>query len=124
MGHGGEPAGGRWNYDQDNRGRFDRRGPGLLAAPRRFAPDAIAREAITLVNERFAGHPGSLDSFDWPLTPAQADQALADFVEHRLPLFGRYQDAMWSGQPWLYHARLSAAMAATPPFLTTVTVVT
>lgn len=107
---GGEPTGGRWNYDQDNRAGFDRRGPGLLAAPRRFTPDTTTLEAIALVEERFAGHPGSLAQFDWPLTPGQAEQALADFIEHRLPLFGRYQDAMWSDQPWLYHARLSTAM--------------
>lgn len=106
----GEPTGGRWNYDQDNRGHFDRRGPGLLAAPRGFAPDATTREVIALVEKRFSAHPGSLAQFDWPLTPGQAEQALADFIEHRLPLFGRYQDAMWSDQPWLYHGRLSAAM--------------
>ncbi|MGV2481749.1 UNVERIFIED_CONTAM: cryptochrome/photolyase family protein, partial [Salmonella enterica subsp. enterica serovar Weltevreden] len=31
-------------------------------------------------------------------------------VEHRLELCGHRQDAMWTGQPWLWHARLSAAM--------------
>jgi deoxyribodipyrimidine photolyase-related protein len=62
------------------------------------------------VNARFAEHPGRLDRFDWPLDAAQADAALRDFVAHRLPLFGRYQDAIWAGEPWLYHSRLSAAM--------------
>jgi deoxyribodipyrimidine photolyase-related protein len=44
------------------------------------------------------------------VTRDQALTALADFVEHRLPEFGRYQDAMWTGEPWLFHSRLSAAM--------------
>ena len=44
------------------------------------------------------------------MTPEEAQLALADFIEHRLPLFGRYQDAMWTGEPWLYHARLSTSM--------------
>jgi deoxyribodipyrimidine photolyase-related protein len=35
---------------------------------------------------------------------------LKDFVEHRLPAFGPYQDALWSGETHLYHSRLSAAM--------------
>jgi deoxyribodipyrimidine photolyase-related protein len=36
--------------------------------------------------------------------------ALEDFVRNRLPEFGRYQDALWEGEPWLYHSRLSAAL--------------
>ncbi len=106
----GKPVGGQWNFDADNRGSFDRRGPGLLPAPRAFAPDAVTREVIELVRTRFAGHPGRLDAFDWPLDAAQAREALDDFIAHRLALFGRYQDAMWAGEPWLYHSRLSAAM--------------
>ena len=65
---------------------------------------------IALVRRRFAAHPGALEDFGWPVTRAQALQALAQFVAQRLPLFGRYQDAMWPGEPWLYHAHLSAAM--------------
>ncbi len=107
---GGQPVGGQWNFDHDNRGTFDRRGPGLLPAPRAFAPDATTREVIALVRTRFASHPGRLDAFDWPLDAAQAHEALDDFIAHRLPLFGRYQDALWEGEPWLYHSRLSAAM--------------
>lgn len=106
----GEPVGGQWNFDADNRGTFGKQGPGMLPAPRAFPADAVTREVIKLITARFADHPGTLDRFDWPLTAAQAQQALDDFIEHRLPLFGRYQDAIWSGEPWLYHSRLSAAM--------------
>ncbi len=48
--------------------------------------------------------------FDWAVTPADAQRALTDFIENRLPTVGRYQDAMWTGQPVLYHSRLSVAM--------------
>ena len=106
----GQPVGGQWNFDHDNRGTFGRAGPGLLPAPRAFAPDATTREVIALVRTRFASHPGKLDAFDWPMDAAQAREALDDFITHRLPLFGRYQDALWEGEPWLYHSRLSAAM--------------
>lgn len=104
------PTGGRWNFDTANRRAFGRAGPGLLPPPVSFAPDALTRAVIALVRQRFAGHPGSLDAFDWPMTPAQARAALDDFIAHRLPMFGRYQDAMWSGELLLFHARLSAAM--------------
>ena len=107
---GGEPAGGRWNFDADNRSGFGRKGPGLVPPPLRFEPDAITRDVMAEVEARFADHPGTTAAFDWPVTREQALAALSDFVEHRLELFGHHQDAMWTGQPWLWHARLSAAM--------------
>jgi deoxyribodipyrimidine photolyase-related protein len=75
-----------------------------------FEPDAITLEVIALVNTRFAQHPGTLASFAWPVTRAQALQALQRFIDERLPLFGWYEDAMWPGEPWLYHSHLSAAL--------------
>jgi deoxyribodipyrimidine photolyase-related protein len=78
--------------------------------PRSFPPDPLTREVLDLVDGRFPTHPGSLRQFDWPVTRAQARQALRDFVRHRLPRFGLRQDAMWTGEPYLYHSRLSAAM--------------
>ena len=107
---GDDPAGGRWNYDDQNRKRFGKAGPGDVPAPVAFQPDAITREVLDLVTVRFADHPGSLDHFNWPVTPEQALKALQDFVEHRLPAFGSFQDAMWTGEPFLYHSRLSAAL--------------
>jgi deoxyribodipyrimidine photolyase-related protein len=106
----GGPVGGIWNFDFHNRASFGRHGPGQTPPPRRFVPDVITTEVIELVSRRFAGHPGELASFDWPVTAADAELALRDFIDCRLPLFGRFQDAMWSDQAWLYHSRLSAAM--------------
>ncbi len=107
----GQPLGGEWNYDTENRQAFGPDGPGFdLPRPPRFEPDAITREVIALVRERFATHPGRLDAFAWSLTRAQALQALDAFVSERLPLFGPWQDAIWPGEPWLYHAQLSAAL--------------
>lgn len=107
---GDEPVGGQWNYDSDNRQSFDARGPGFVPATRRFEPDATTREVLQLVAQRFPDHPGTLDGFDWPVTRAQALQALDDFIQHRLADFGPYQDAMWAGEPLLWHSRLSAAL--------------
>jgi deoxyribodipyrimidine photolyase-related protein len=107
---GHEPAGGRWNFDADNREAFAAAGPGAVPQRASFAPDTVTRELIALVERRFAQHPGRLESFAWPVTRAQALQSLKSFIEHRLPLFGRYQDARWPGDPWLYHSHLSAAL--------------
>ena len=107
---GGVPVGGQWSFDADNREAFGAAGPGDVPPRSRFAPDAITQEVIALVNTRFAEHPGRLESFGWPVTRAQALQSLQAFITERLPLFGRYQDAMWPGDPWLYHAHLAAAL--------------
>ncbi|MEY3200538.1 MAG: hypothetical protein RIR70_88 [Pseudomonadota bacterium] len=107
---GDEPEGGLWNYDAENRGNFGKSGPGLMVPPRGFPPDDITRHVMEEVERLLPDNPGSLAHFDWPVTRDQARAALDDFITHRLPLFGRYQDAMWSREPYLYHARISAAM--------------
>jgi len=104
------PLGGQWNFDAENREAFAAGGSGHVPPRSRFEPDALTRDVIALVDDRFSGHPGRLDSFAWPVTRPQALQALQAFVQPRLPLLGRYQDAMWPGDPWLYHAHLSAAL--------------
>ena len=106
----GEPAGNQWNFDADNRKTFGAAGPRDVPPRATFEPDAITREVISLVENRFAKHPGTLDSFAWPVTREQGLQALHRFIQERLPLFGRYEDAMWPGEPWLYHSQLSAAL--------------
>lgn len=108
--HEGRPVGGQWNFDADNREAFGPQGPGAVPARAMFEPDATTRDVIALVETRFAHHPGALDSFAWPVTRDQALQSLRMFIEQRLPLFGRYEDAMWPGEPWLYHSHLSAAL--------------
>ena len=104
------PLGGQWNFDADNREAFDSLGPDLLASPTRFKVDDITQDVIKLVSERFIEHPGSLGEFSWPVTRQDALQSLEQFIKDRLPLFGRFQDAMWPDNPWLYHAHLSAAL--------------
>lgn len=106
----GEPEGGQWNFDHDNRGSFPADGPQAVPAPVAFPPDAVTAGVIALVNRRFAAHPGDLAAFDWPVTRTQALAVLRDFLVHRLREFGRFQDAMWTNEPWLYHSRLAAAL--------------
>lgn len=106
----GKPVGGKWNYDSENRGSFGKAGPDDLPPPKRFRKDATTKAVLELVEKRFADHPGKLEHFDWPVTESQANQALDDFIQHRLARFGDFQDAMWTDEPYLYHSRISAAM--------------
>ncbi|MDB5844670.1 MAG: cryptochrome/photolyase family protein, partial [Polaromonas sp.] len=81
---GGKPEGGQWNFDADNRESFGAAGPGALPPRSFFAPDEVTLEVMALVNSRFSGHPGTLDSFGWPVTRAQALLALQAFIAQRL----------------------------------------
>lgn len=107
---GSKPLGGQWNYDAENRKGFGRAGPQNLPRPPAFEPDTITQEVMALVEREFAGHPGDLWHFNWPVTRAQALIALDDFIEHRLPHFGRHQDAMWTGLDFGWHALLSSSL--------------
>lgn len=107
---GDEPAGGTWNLDEDNREAFSVDGPGSIKAPVRFQPDDLTRKVIGEVEALGGELYGPAQPFHWPVTHEEALRAARDFVEHRLPHFGTYQDAMWSDRPFLYHSALSAAL--------------
>jgi len=106
----GKPVGGSWNYDKANRRAFPREGPGELPPQPSFPRDRITAEAIALTERLFSDHPGDGASFDLPVIPEQAREGLQDFVERRLHRFGDVQDAMWTGEPFLYHSRLSGPL--------------
>ena len=99
------PVGGKWNYDHDNRKTPPR---GLnYPLPPRFDPDPITQDVLALVAAEFPGHFGDLDPFWFAVTREGALEALAHFVQVALPRFGDYQDAMITGQEFLYHAVIS-----------------
>ena len=104
----GNPEGGRWNHDPQNRKRLPRGLRGPLAPG--FTPDVITLEVLELVRRRFPDHPGALSGFDLAVTREQALELWRHFLDFALPAFGDYQDAMASGEPFLFHARISAAL--------------
>ncbi|WP_411968370.1 cryptochrome/photolyase family protein [Haloferax sp. YSSS75] len=105
---GDEPVGGEWNYDDQNR----ETPPNDWEPPEtpRFTPDETTTDVVEFVRERYPDAWGSADEFYWPVTRDDALQARDHFVEHRLPEFGPYQDAMVDGEWALSHSLLSAAI--------------
>ena len=105
---GDAPAGGQWNFDPQNRKKL----PAAVAAPEvpHFEPDDITREVMALVAERFPAHFGSPDGFALPVSGRDAQVALDDFITHRLPAFGDWQDAMKTGAPFLFHSLVSTSL--------------
>lgn len=106
----GNPEGGQWNFDQDNRKPYPKKGPGIIDAPAVFEVDEMTQEVLAFVERAYPEHPGSLASFHWPVTREQALQALEYFVEYRLRNFGVYQDAMWTDTPFGWHSMLSSSL--------------
>lgn len=107
---GGEPEGGRWNFDAENREPLPaelRRDPAKhVPALPRFEADALTREVMREVEA--AGHGvGSAAGFDYAVTHEDAQRALRDFVARRLDRFGPYEDAMSERHGTLFHSVLS-----------------
>ena len=101
----GEPAGGQWNYDQENRKRL----PASTVPPQRYLPEAdkLTREVIELVRARFPDHFGDLEPWVFATTRAGAEKARDHFIADILPGFGDWQDAMAKGEPWMWHSLLA-----------------
>lgn len=104
----GEPEGGAWNFDADNRKPFKE----FAAAappppPPDEPPDEITRAVIADVTSHFPAAPGDATTFWLPVTRARALVWLEDFISHRLGSFGDFQDVMASGERTMFHSLLS-----------------
>ena len=107
---GDQPVGGKWNYDAENR-KPPKEG---LKVPPTFKtePDETTTAVLGTVAKHFPDHFGDLEPFHFATTRAGAQAALDDFLSHRLPHFGTYQDAMIEGEPWMYHSHISLYLNA------------
>ena len=108
---GDEPAGGRWNFDTENR-EAPPRGADSLDVEPPYCPDEDAIDAG--VRRDLDGMKLPTIGADgprlFPVTPAEADAALRHFVDHRLALFGRYEDAMLGSDWAMAHSLLSVPL--------------
>ena len=104
----GHPSGGRWNFDQSNRNRYDGKVP--IPSPKGF--DNNVTPIVRMIQKAGIDTIGHIhpDHFIWPVNRKQACRMLDEFVESRLPYFGTYQDAMVTKSWSLFHSRLSFAL--------------
>lgn len=102
------PAGGAWNLDAENRQTWKGKPP---VPPRpSFPADAITREVLALVEDRYPHAFGSLARFDWPVTAEDAGRGADHFFDNLLPSFGPFEDAMADAEPALFHSLLSPSI--------------
>ncbi|MEL7049359.1 MAG: cryptochrome/photolyase family protein, partial [Pseudomonadota bacterium] len=102
---GDQPVGDKWNFDHDNR----KPAKADLFMPQRlwFEPDEITSDVLTLVAGRFSNHFGDLEPFRFAVTRPDAEAVFQHFLDDCLQSFGDYQDAMLSGEKFLYHSLVS-----------------
>jgi deoxyribodipyrimidine photolyase-related protein len=102
---GKQPIGGQWNFDKENR----KPPKGKLNPPKPlwFEPDDVTLAVIDRVQSGKFSTYGEIEPFRWGVNRSQALQVLDHFIQHRLPSFGTYQDAMVTGEPTMWHALLS-----------------
>jgi deoxyribodipyrimidine photolyase-related protein len=104
----GNPVGGRWNYDAENRKPPKKQDSSFCPPdPLWFEPDPITREVMAKVSQLALPTYGQLSQFGWAVTRTQALAVLDQFITTRLATFGPYQDAMVTGQSTMWHALLS-----------------
>ena len=108
MTDGNKPVGGQWNFDHDNRQRWQGQ-PATLQDQRPSHDYRALWAEIEAAGIRSFGNPQA-EHFRWPLNRQEALQQFEHFLHHALPHFGQFQDAM-SSQCWrLFHALISFAL--------------
>ena len=101
----GEPAGGRWSYDEDNRKKLPKSVEPPELQPAEWTKHVEA--VVDLVSERFGDHPGDARQFWWPVTRSAALSWLESFLTQRFATFGPYEDAMSIRSKTVFHSVLS-----------------
>lgn len=105
---GDDPEGDRWNYDADNRKRYN--GKADLPEPLTFNHNVSSLKKM--IDDKKVRYFGNVDEqhLEWPLSRQDAIQSLYYFCEKLLPHFGTYEDAMLHNHISLFHSRLSFAL--------------
>ena len=105
MMEGDKPAGGKWNFDHDNR----KSAPKSVnhSGPMSFTPDEVVDDVLKLVDTRFGENFGNLHPFWFATDAEQAQRALTHWITYALPHFGDFQDAMMTDEKFLYHSVIS-----------------
>ena len=104
----GEPEGGKWNYDAENRKRWSGEPPAPEDSRPRHDYSALWAE-IQRCGVKTFGEPQA-GNFRWPLNRSEAKARLDEFIAHVLPQFGAWQDAMHAEEPFLFHSLISFAL--------------
>lgn len=103
-----KPLGERWNFDQENRNRL----PDDVCVPEPVSFKNDVTHIVEMLDRMQTKTIGKActDYLDWPISRRQSRELLKHFIQHALPAFGLYQDAMSTRGYLLFHSRLSFSL--------------
>ncbi|MEL7145808.1 MAG: cryptochrome/photolyase family protein [Bacteroidota bacterium] len=105
----GEPAGGKWTYDTENRKKYPKdKEPPVIAFPDQ---ENVWSEAKEYVENHFKDNPGQVS--ENPIYPLDREAALGwlqQFFEKRFDNFGVYEDAIVRQESFLNHSCMTPMM--------------
>ena len=106
----GNFLGGKLSFDKENRESVPRSGFPTIKYHTTKSNKYI-EEARHYVSANFPNHYGNVNNYEYiAFDFAGARAKLADFLKNRLRLFGTFEDAMDTENPFLYHSMLSSAL--------------
>lgn len=99
------PIGGQWNFDAENRKKYDGKAP--LKDALLFKRDVT--ELVALLDKLQIPYFGEINKkeYNYPVGRQEAFALLDYFCQELLPAFGTYEDAMLKEHVTLFHSRLS-----------------
>lgn len=106
----GEPFGGKFSFDSDNRNKLakDVEPPELKPAKKSQNLKAVS----SLVDREFSSHPGQTDNFWLPTSRSDSKAWLKSFLKYRFRDYGTYQDSITERSDFVFHSVLSPMINA------------
>jgi len=100
-----EPTGGKWNFDHENRKKYDGKIP--LKPHLKFIRDET--EILNAIDDKGVKHFGKVNitAFELPQSRKDMLKLLNYFCDELLPAFGTYEDALVKNHVTLFHSKIS-----------------
>jgi len=105
MGSDGNPIGGKWSFDEDNRNKL----PKNISIPKfpKINETNHTKKLKPIIEKLFESHPGKTDNFWFATEYNDVIKLLNFFIKEKSNLFGDYEDAVDQKNNILFHSALS-----------------
>ena len=101
----GNPEGGKWSFDEDNRNKL----PKNVSIPKfpKINETQHTKKLKPIIEKNFKDHPGNTKDFWFATKYDDVEKLLDFFIKEKFNLFGDYEDAVDQKDNILFHSALS-----------------